>query len=405
MNISGRLAQILKCRGTSNHFVHQLTRKYGQNVTVSERTLTGRIISYLDQNRDDTSAKLSNDLFKSIAERPDLINGKIKFQELRSCIKFCGKNNDYLLTAIDKECCNRIYDLNVQETCDILHSLVQAVPNRIFKTNYYKLAIRNMYNNINHLSKDELIQLMFFAALEKKSKKSQTIIKKCLQSLHSYINELDESQLCIISNSLFKTSTKASELFLSCIHHSINNNLGILKDSLLFISFVKVLRQNRYQSEELLSSITCGMFFNQTTHIYSVTALGHILALYSDFYYYDKNLYQHFVEISLKKLKESAYTPRTDFYLPEDIRTKDINRLLWCLANINYQELKKDQIDIIISKLKERINGKDHLIKPDIYIEISLYLWMLKYRAYEFVPFILTQDNISRIQGKNNFIT
>ncbi|CAH0552133.1 unnamed protein product [Brassicogethes aeneus] len=397
MNISTKVKRILIPPKFINNVIQcSISRSYVQ-YTVSEKTLTGRIISYLNPNKEESNVADSTKLLQTIQYNPQYILKDAKLQDLHKWIKLIPKKQN-LFQLINKECTKRIHSMNNQEICNLLHSFVKVFPSQIAKTEFYNASMDILFQNVNSLGKNELVQLIFFAGLQKKTKRSQIILKGSLRCLDPYLDELDVHQLCIICNSFFKTSTKLSPKVLNLTKKFISNNLEVLKDPALFVAFIKVLRQNKDQTEELLTNISCAIFFNKTLQLYSFTAICHILALYSDFLYYDEKLFEHFVRLGLDQISNEPKKIKA-YDNMDTVRNKDINRFIWSLANVNYQNLTQDHIEtIIVKKIFQRIDKGDFLGSPDLLIEMLLSLWILNYRSYDMLSYVLTQTNIIKIR-------
>ncbi|XP_076267630.1 uncharacterized protein LOC143200801 isoform X1 [Rhynchophorus ferrugineus] len=374
---------------------------------LNEDTLTGRFLLYLKKLNSIENVK-SNECFNLINTLKHYPRDIVKF-DTRQVIKaltlltdrdFIQNKQDYtkILNLIDKECCNRLKTHNIQMTISLLHSFLSVNPNRLTECHYFNLALEVIVKSIDKLSKEELVQTIFFIGFLKKCNKSQNMLKVCLEKLNNQvINDLTEEDLCIICNSTFKTSTQIkNKLFLKRVKHFINENLSLLKDPAVLITFLKTLRHNRYQDDDILSTLSCTIFFNKTISCYSFTALSHILAVYSDYLYYDEPLLKAFSQEGLNLLKESKYVSK-DTYLSEQPRLKDIKRFLWALSNLNYKLEKEDIENCILPQVQERLKDSD----PKTIVDIILYMWMMNYKAIDLINECLNDTNIQKIKATN----
>ncbi|XP_057664127.1 uncharacterized protein LOC130898686 isoform X1 [Diorhabda carinulata] len=396
----------------NNHKLLQCLQKkqiilYGRNnstasdefVELDEKTLTGRFLMYM-----------SNFVSKNTKEKycvPKINYNTIKnirydAEQIKSSIKLLDISQDTLLfKEIDKECHDRVKYLKTSDILEILHIYMKKVPNKIVSYEFYESAIKELSKRLQSLDKNGIIQLIFYIGLRKKMSREHELLRKCVNQLLQY-NSLSNEDLCIICNTVFKTTTriKTDHLY-SKIISNIYDNLQLFKDPAFFVTFLKTIRQNRYQDDEFLNTMTCTIFFNKTLDYYSFSALGHILAVYSDYLYYDENILRVFTERCVELLKETKFVSSKD-HMSSNIRLKDIKRFLWCISNLNYKLSVDDIKSVIVPKIYERIRGGDVEVDYCSLVEICLYLWMLKYRAYELLPYFLTKENIERI---NNLTT
>ncbi|XP_018570999.1 uncharacterized protein LOC108910774 [Anoplophora glabripennis] len=383
----------------------------GDHITeLNEKTLTGRLLNYLERNKiiPNKIDRITDTL--DILKRNDTNNlGKCNTEEIISAFnlisnrEYCKNKTEFLLILdlLDFELRRRLDQLNTTETLNVLHTYMKIVPHRIVDYKFYENSMKKLFSECNTLSKNDLIQYIFYLGLQKKTARSQFMLRKCMNLLNEeLINNLNTEELCVICNSTFKTSTKINNtLILNKIVNYINNNLCIMKDPAIFITLIKAIRHNRYQDEELLATITCTMFFNRTINCYSFPALCHILAAYSDFLYYDENVMKIFTEKCVELLGNGNYVSKR-IYLQEQPRAKDIKRFLWCLSNLNYKKLDKKVIrEVIIPNVKNRIKMGE--LKDDFgsVIEMALYLWMLNYYDPEIISYVLTKQNVQYIRA------
>lgn len=391
------------------HYTRAIT---GDHVTeLNEKTLTGRLLNYFEKNRNKPERVDNTINALDILKRKDVNSlEECDTEQLLSAFNLllnrehCKNKNEFLmiLNLLDSELCIRLNQLEVTGTLNVLHTYMNIIPHRIVEYRFYENAMRRLFNESSTLSKTDLIQFIFYLGLQKKTTRSKYMLKKCTNLLNEeFLNMLNTEEICVICNSTFKTSTKIdNKLFLDKVVNCINNNLCILSDPAMFITLIKTIRHNRYQSEELLVNITYTIFFNRTVDCYSFSALCHILALYSDFLYYDDNLIKVFTDKCIELLKSNRYTSK-HAYLEEQPRVKDIKRLLWCLSNLNYKKLDIEDIkNVIVPNIIDRIKAGE--LKDDFasLIEMALYLWMLNCYDPDIISYALTKQNVQRIRGK-----
>ncbi|VEN60225.1 unnamed protein product, partial [Callosobruchus maculatus] len=392
----------------------------GDRVTVSnDTTLTGRLLCYLNNKKSEHEAQeriRATNLLHMLKKRALVDLMKYDIQHINCTFSMLANKNfvnkkfqfSKLLEELDQEYTRRLNGMDPDQIFDILHNYMTVIPNRIIQCKFYKESINKLLSVSDTLSKEHIVKLIFFIGLNKKHTKVHDIVRSCLNLLgEKQIQTLSIEEICIICNAAFKTSTKIdNKAFLDKVVQYLNDNLVLLKDPALFITLIKTIRHNRCQTEDLLATISCTVFFNNTLQYYSFIALSHILAMYSDFLYYDEHLLKAVADRCIKILKDYKFTSRNKYFLDYP-RVKDIKRLLWCLSNLNYKYIQASDIKDVIIPIIMRRYGEGEFRDDDIsLIEIILYLWMLNYHAYELIPKVLTKEKVLRIRGtsrQNNY--
>ncbi|KAI4466960.1 fast leu-rich domain-containing [Holotrichia oblita] len=301
-----------------------------------------------------------------------------------------------LMQIIDAECCSRLDDLDSTSVLRILNQFTQILPNKIREYQFYNRAIDRLMSEVEFLSREELLQTMFYIALEKRTKNAQVRMRTCLRHFAKEdIRGLSVEELCIICNSTFKTSTKISNLqILEIVKETVHNKLYLLKDTALFVTLIKTLRHNRYQDEDLLNTISYTIFFNKTYTYYPFPVLCHILAMYADSLYYNEELLKLFVDLGLKQIQEVKIDLEVG-----NIRVKDITRFLWILSTLAYKNVNNEMfVDVIVPNILERIKAGQYKREIEELINSILYMWMLNYQATELIPYALTEENIVNVR-------
>lgn len=408
-----KVIQIWKIQRCVNY--SQCLRKLhslAEDLIVSESTLTNRLLYYVNNKSDhlmkhsDTNEKVILDLLKhkSLEEIK-----KYDTQTLLTAFNSLAKSHTIinkvdivaLMNLLDSECCDRLNNSTNKEVLGYLSLFMKIIPDKITKTNFYNLAVKKLVYS-SDLNASNLVQLMFFIGLMKKNNIAQQMLRKCMKHFdNEFINKLSSEEICVICNSTFKTSTKINnKMFLDKILNYLINNLYLFKDPAIFITILKTIRHSRYQNDDLLTTITLTIFFNKTLPCYSFPALCHILALYSDYLFYDENLLKILTERCLELLKTAEYISKKT-YLLQQPRLKDIKRLLWCLSNLSFKHLEKCDIEsVILPQVMTRVEageGNSDLISL---IEICLYLWIMDYRPYDLIYYCLTNKNLQQLASK-----
>lgn len=407
-----QLWRLQRCANYSQCCFSRKLHYLAEDLISPESTLTHRLFYYMDNKSDQTVKQTDTDekVILDLLKRQNLkeIN-KYDTQTLLSALTSLAKSHTIinkvailaLVNTLDSESCQRLNNLTNKEVLAYLSLFMKFIPDKITKTNFYKLAIKHLVYS-SDLKDNNLVQLVFFIGLMKKNKGAQQMLRKCMKHFDTeFINNLSTEEICVICNSTFKTSTKINnKVFLDKILNYLNNNLYLFKDPAIFITMLKSIRHNRYQNDDLLTTITFTIFFNKTLQYYSFPALCHILALYSDYFFYDENLLKTTTVRCLELLKGAQYISKNT-YLLQQPRLKDIKRLLWCLSNLNFKHLDKCDIEtVILPQVMIRIEageGNNNLISL---IEICLYLWMMDFRPYDLIKYCFSKENLKDITSK-----
>ncbi|KAK5649090.1 hypothetical protein RI129_003982 [Pyrocoelia pectoralis] len=392
-----------------------ITRNYsktllGDKVTpLEENTLLGRMLMYINNTNDcrnsveivGTSAIenltqfKTNDLYKLNVDQ-------IANLFYTANISILSHNKQHLrkiLDMLDVECCLRLTKMEPNNILKLLSAFMHVVPNRITEYKFYNYATDDIDRCLKVCSKKELIKFIFYIGLQKKGKKAQVLLRKCLRTVNKqYLENLTLEDLCIICNSTYRTNTKITNLhLLEKVKQTLNENLSLLKDPALLITLVKTIKHNNYQDEDLLTTISCTIFFNKTLQYYTFTAICHLLSLYARYLYYDEELFNLFIPHSIRLLQDAVIKSHRA-HLTEQMRTKDIKMFLSSISKLNCTVDSEALQKAIMSNLYQRISLKDFEI--DLLVEIILYLWMLKCRPYDLLTLILTPENVASIDSK-----
>lgn len=390
----------------------------GDKITpLTENTLLGRMLLYLNNSVD----KISDNSFQQDGTNVinNLIHGKtnglrslnvdqiaaLVYNVNTNILSHNKQNLRKVLDLLDVECCFRINTMKPDSILKLLSAFMHVTPNRITDYKFYHYATDNIDRCIKDISEKELLQFMFYIGLQKKTNKAQVILRKCLRNINKeLLDKLSVEDLCIVCNSTYRTNTKISNAhLLQKIKQTLNDNLNLMKDPALFVTLLKTVKQNHYEDEDLLSTISCTIFFNNTVQYYNFTTICYILSLYADYLYYDEELLNLLIERGIEQLKTSSEVATKNMYLTEQLRAKDITILLWAMSVLGYSmNDTKIMKDTFLPKIKERVSIGEYKSRPDMLIDTILYMWMLNYHAIEILPHALTKENIKYVRGKNN---
>lgn len=378
-----------------------------------QKTLNGRLLIYLNGN--DNKQKVSAIGSKTINNLmmhenhhvlqnfniDDITN--LFYSAQKNKLSYDKRNLQKLLKTLDVECSLRVQNLNLETILQILNAYMYVVPNRIREYQFYKCFMNSMDQHIKNSTKAELIQLIFYIGLEKGNKKVFNDLKKCLDRVNrEFLDNLTIEDMCIICNSAQRTNTRIKEKqILSKVKQTLHENLFLLKDTALLITLIKTIRNNHYQDEDLLNTISCTIFFNNTIQYYNFAAMSYILALFADYFYYEEKLIDIFVAKSVKELEETRNNYSKVTHVSELMRAKDITNFLWSLAILDYERADVNMLkNLVIPKIEERITLGEYKTQPHHLIDSILCLWMLNCRSKELLFSTLTEENLNKIRGE-----
>ncbi|EFA06997.2 hypothetical protein TcasGA2_TC009964 [Tribolium castaneum] len=312
-----------------------------------------------------------------------------------------------ILKELDVEYTLRLPELSIRDILQLLNVYMSVAQNQITEYKFYNKALNALNDSLPTLDKKELLQFIFYLGVRKKCLESQTMLRQCQKTMtNEFIDSLTSEELCIICISTFKTSTKIiNKALLEKVKKYIDGNLSVLHDFPLFVTLVKTLRHNRCQDDNLLNTISYTIIFNKTYPLYTFPTICHIMALFADYFYYDKNLFKIITQQGLEQLNDCKFVSR-NVYLAHQLRAKDIKRFLWVLSMFSDLKLVNRSVlkTLFIPKIIERIDGGE--INRDVasLVDITLYLWMLNCHPHELVPYVFTKENVQvlRRDSKNH---
>lgn len=375
---------------------------------LTKETLTGRFLLYLSSTKPQEHNKLSQslkmDLIATLRSQNMNMLDAGQVSTIINCLTDKSLVTDKyqaieLLRLIDEGCCMNIDTFTPEDNLKLLSAFTAVIGSGATRSRYFLLGLEHLTNNSKQLNKDQLIHLVFYIGLMKQNVQAQNMMRKCLMLFTKpLVDILTQEDLCILCNSAFKTSTKIkNRILLEKIKNHINDNLCILNDPAVFVTFVKTLRHNRYQDEDILNSIKCTMFFNKTLYLYPFTCMCHILALYADYLYYDEQILSVFSKRCLELLQTSTFKTKS-VYLTEQPRSKDIKRFLWALSNLNYPLSKTDIDKIVLPQIIVRVDSGEFRSDPGSLIQMILYLWMMQYKPYNLIKQFVTPEIVQTIR-------
>ncbi|KAF5300865.1 hypothetical protein FQR65_LT09027 [Abscondita terminalis] len=320
-----------------------------------------------------------------------------------SILSHSKQNLRRVLDVLDVECCLRLNTMEPNAILKVLNAFMHVVPNRITEFKFYHHATNDIHRCLKQCTKEEIIHFIFFIGLQKKSKNAQLLLRTCLKEFKKdFVHNLTIEDLCIICNSTFRTNTKISNSYLlDRIKKVLLDNLSLLKDPALLITLIKTIQHNHYQDDDLLSTISCTIFFNKTIQYYTFATISHLLSAYADWLYYDEELFHLFIQQSLKQL-ENTNIKSTKTYLTEQLRTKDILVFLRSISVLNCKNSDKEHLErLVTSNILKRITLGEFRNGVEPIVDIILYMWMFGCRPYELIKFALTPEYVKLVQ-KNN---
>lgn len=410
----------------TNGFQSQVRRQTTKTVLndkitpLTENTLLGRIVIYLNNNAD--KFKVQAMQFNGTDAIESIIYGKannlrgLSLNEITSLFYYVNNNNTLghnkqrmrrLLDLLDVECCLRKQNLIPSKILQLLNAFMFVVPNRITEYKFYQHVMKDTDKYLKITTKNELMQFIFYIGLSKHNKEAQVLLKKCLRNIiKEHLELVTTEDLCIICNSCYRTKTMISNLsFLNKIKDTLNGNLSLLKDATLLATLIKAIIQNHSQDDDLLSTISCTIFFNKTVKYYTFTTMSYILALFSDYLYYDEALLNFFTQKCIQELEKTGSVQSKSLHISQQLRAKDITRFLWAISNLGYGGVNKEIIDgIIVPKIQERIDIGEFKHSPYQLLSSVLHLWMLNCKPYDLISYIITLEDKQYLKGNNIII-
>jgi len=106
-------------------------------------------------------------------------------------------------------------------------------------------------------SKDQLVKMLFYIGLQKKTKQAQTLTNNVLNSLQKNFDDLTLEDTCILASTVFRSSLpKINSRSVKLIADSVHKNLdNLLQNPADLVCLIKTLRQQRHHNFELLQNL------------------------------------------------------------------------------------------------------------------------------------------------------
>ena len=281
---------------------------------------------------------LSNDLFKieqnvNISDLSKIIH---QLQQLdHPSIEFVSSIN-----SLDEHFSKNLLEIDSQDLLTILDSFMQVVPSKITKLNCFQGIITRLSQSSP--KQEDFIRICFYVGLCKKKKEARVILTKLFDRALDFVldDKLSSLDFAIICNSSFKSVVliKTQKFKQRLISEVIKTDLN----PLTFITFIKSLRLNRIQAEEVIDTIRSLVLQNKLDDV-SLCEIVHVFALLADNLVKDDELTLYFVRKFLYLMNEE-----------KRVREKDIGTFLWCCSHLNLEIGEKDLqkiVEIILLKV------------------------------------------------------
>jgi hypothetical protein len=272
------------------------------------------------------------------------------------------------------------------------------VSSKLYAESMEKIRQMNCLQNEN-LEKQELVKMLFYVGLQKKSHRSQDLMQAMMSRIPQYLDKFTLYDACILANTVYKTSTKS--LHPSIIKHIRkvfeDNFHVIINDPAVLVCFVKFYRQFSVFDYELLEKLSS----NIDVWASNFTVRAHVLALFAEAKFYNTKATGTLVNLGLQEMKNSSKPVRSN---SKYLRAKDVARFLWAISvlggNLTSEEIENVVWPWIFKQLNET---NEYYKKPSLMLDTLLSLSILGYYSAELIQWMTSQNVLQQVLGNTLF--
>lgn len=287
-----------------------------------------------------------------------------------------SKNIQKTLQLLDKECSIRFNQLSLEEILKMLDIFFFLNPRNFIRLNFYNKFINTLMNTqFKNICKYNLIKCVFYLGLSKSKTIGQNLMA---DPIVLKIDNLLPEELCILLDASFKLNYVLPEEILNkLVKVFAKNPLVFFEEPAYLVVLAKVFRRNnKYINYGFLKDLADSILkFESLVKKFTFTANAHILVLFAQNYFYEKNSFNLLIDVSNQALKIDS-SKYLNVHFSKRIRAKDICRMLWSLSHfgICYEEAS-EIIDRLLLETHTRF--KENEFEPHEMIDTLLSLVML----------------------------
>ncbi|KAG8229743.1 hypothetical protein J437_LFUL007918 [Ladona fulva] len=344
-------------------------------------------------------AEIINELkLKKSVEVPNLIM-------LLTDKNFSSQISDFkrVIRCVDNFCCEEKLSLSVKDTLRLNYSWLKLLGFNMTRLHFFPLSLEILKNALlkRLLSLQGITLTLFFTSLQTKNEDVSLIIPNALDQIcrKDSMEKMTPLEIVLVANIAFRTGTKViSPIFVKHVVDVIYEDPTYLSDPAIFVSIVKTLRLNQCHDYTLLEKLKKYFCIGKNLSRYNFTALVHLLALYADASYGNREFLSYLINTTTKSMLHSGsyrpYEEKSKSSAATRVRMKDLARLLWASSylgfKINSEMINEYVIPMILDKAQRGLYNS----KLETLVDSILSLWMMGYKPLELLTYVTSRDAI-----------
>lgn len=291
--------------------------------------------------------------------------------------------------------------ISICEVLEILDLQMRENAKDITKTKVYREFLMNVRNALpgEKLEKNDLIKMLFYIGLDKKTLQAQLAIHAVILRLKDCLDhDLSLEDSCILANAIFKTSTiNLDPTVINHISATLRMNLKkAISDPAILICFTKTLRQFKCHDFDLIEKISN----SRTEWAKNLTVKAHILALFAESKYYDRHFLEFMVYSGLDDLQDTTSLQEpVSKYLTKRSRAKDLARFLWAISTLGWKLEPSEVEQVVWPQLHGRLDS-EFKKQPAILIDSLMSLCVMGYYSSDLMALVVSSQVQQLLRGK-----
>ncbi|XP_046746238.1 uncharacterized protein LOC124411246 [Diprion similis] len=287
-----------------------------------------------------------------------------------------------LLNEVDKKCHCIMKDLSFDETLILLNELAQIVPTRVMSLDFYleSMTILRLRLSKNEQSSLQIMNLLYLMSLRK------TTALLDIQYTLKYLSDFEKFSIieqCIVSIAAFKCGVQLKREIIQVIERTVQKNVDkLLKEQVLFVPLLKAMRHAGPSKEFSLNHLSERILKHKET--YKITLAAPILALYAEMLQDEHKAIKRLAGNALSQIWKSGSISDSNVTATNQIRVKDVDRLLWALSTLNHR-LTHNELSNVEKFLSDNLDA--FLRNPKALCNSVVALWILGFECREIIEY------------------
>lgn len=360
----------LPASGLQTRLLNYLERSYDRND--NEKSSDGREL-YLPTSLKSATCLSSDSTGKTTGSAHDHLIESL----LRQFSLSRGSTTKHYVQLVDKQCLRLLGESSKSEIFRLLHLLTKNLPNELTSMRYYKnalLTLRKMLE-LGRLDKQETMQLLFFESWNKKL--AVRNVKFVMDSLPP-LRELSLMEQSIFAQSAYQCSIGLKTEDVRVLQEAIETNASdLVNDTAILSTLCKAIRRAGPTNDLSLTNLSGAIVAK--VGLLDLMCAAHVSSLYAEAGLDCPDVLQRLFDdamiiVSMNRQRKIK------------ARVKDVDRLLWAAAAMNYKLRESDihEISLFVDR-----NLRELTKEPFYFANILLSLWILNSRPTTFLKMFL----------------